>query len=99
MQGTTGALKREHSSVFMLHVRHRTQTAVWVGKKTQSLLPNWPTKLLCKGPQLIHTPHGTIYKGAEGTFVGAQESRGLFKENVHLEAEERSTLGFLTKQV
>lgn len=38
-------------------------------QKTQSLLPNWPTKLFCNGPKLIHTPHGTVYKGAEGTFV------------------------------
>lgn len=38
-------------------------------QKPQSLLPNWPTKPFCNGPKLIHTPHGTIYKGAEGTFV------------------------------
>lgn len=35
-QGTTGALKREYSSLFILHVRHRTQTAVWVGKKPKA---------------------------------------------------------------
>lgn len=40
-----------------------------------------------------------IYKGAEGTFVRAQKTSGLFKEYIHLEVEEWSTLGFLTKQI
>lgn len=26
-------------------------------------------KAVLQGPRLVHTPHGTIYKGVEGTFV------------------------------
>lgn len=68
-------------------------------QKKPRLLPNWPAKQFCNRPMLIHAPHGIIYKGAEGTFIRGQKTRGLVKENIHLEVEEWSTLGFLTKQV
>jgi len=86
----TEVLKREYRlSLFPSCKRHRQNSGCCLGwQKIQSLLPNWPREPFCNRPKLIHTPHDIIYKEVEGTFVRAQNTSGLFEENIHLEVEE-----------
>lgn len=48
-QGTAAALKGEYSSLYPACETQNSDCCLgW--QKTQSLLPNWPTKPFCKGP-------------------------------------------------
>lgn len=50
----------------------------WQG--TQSLLPNWPTKPFCSGPELIHTPHGTSYKELKALLLEPRRPEAYLKK-------------------